>query len=63
MNPVHLSHARKATHHAHLLTHVAYLAMVYFHSPYYGIAAGALGVVVVIGEVVERKAKKATTNG
>jgi len=58
MKTRHLLVVHHACHHAHLVTHVAYLTMVYFHSPYYGIAAGALGAVVVVSELIERTVKK-----
>lgn len=50
--------AHKVTHHAHLVTHVAYLGLVFVHSPYYPFAAGTLCIVVVFGEVIERKLKR-----
>jgi len=48
----------RLSHYGHVITHITYLTLVFSHSPYYPLAAGALGVAVVFGEVVARLVKE-----
>lgn len=55
MKKLHLN-AKSTCHHAHTVTHITYLVMVFFQSHAgYGIAAGGLAIVCVIGEALDRR--------
>lgn len=56
MKKLHVS--KKNYHHIHLVAHLGYLVLVAVGSTHYYLAAGTLGIIVVIGEFVENKEKE-----
>lgn len=55
--------SKRVEHITHLVTHLAYLVLVTFHSSYYPVAAGVLAIVIVVGEVHDKFRKDQNHDG